>query len=131
MLHYHPDRGTVLVCDFQGLQVPEMVKIRPVVVVSPRPRRKSAGLCTVIPLSTTTPNEIMPYHFKVTLDEVLSPKWDAVELWAKCDMIYTFSMARLDRFYCKQDGKRVFYDRHLSDSEMKGILGGMCAYLRL
>lgn len=36
MLGYHPREGEVLKCDFSGFQVPEMVKARWVVVISPK-----------------------------------------------------------------------------------------------
>ncbi|WP_198669160.1 type II toxin-antitoxin system PemK/MazF family toxin [Elioraea thermophila] len=52
--------GTILLCDDDtGFRPPEMVKRRPVVVVSPRlPHRD--GLATVVPLSTTAPREPVP-----------------------------------------------------------------------
>lgn len=44
----------VLICDFTtGFQAPEMVKKRPVVVVSPR--RRIGQVCTVVPLSSVAP----------------------------------------------------------------------------
>jgi uncharacterized protein YifN (PemK superfamily) len=53
-IHFHPQRGTIVVCDFRGFEAPEMQKRRPVVVVSPRLRHRD-NLCTVVPLSTTAP----------------------------------------------------------------------------
>jgi len=54
----------VLMCDFTGFKPPEMVKQRPVVVVSPRYRRHT-GVCLVVPLSTVAPPEIEPHHFEI------------------------------------------------------------------
>ena len=52
-------------CDFTtGFKVPEMVKRRQVVVVSPRYRRHT-GLCLVVPFSTVAPNEIEPHHYEI------------------------------------------------------------------
>jgi len=48
---YHPEQGTILICDFKGFIDPEMVKRRPVVVVSPRLRQRGK-LCAVVPLGT-------------------------------------------------------------------------------
>jgi mRNA interferase MazF len=46
--------GQILICDFSsGFVEPEMVKVRPVVVISPKPRKSIHSLCTVVPLSTT------------------------------------------------------------------------------
>ncbi|WP_414861947.1 hypothetical protein [Pseudomonas sp. IT-P176] len=32
-LQYQPKEGSVLICDFRGYEVPEMIKVRPVVVI--------------------------------------------------------------------------------------------------
>lgn len=76
-LQFHPHPGTVLICDFTtGFQKPEMIKKRPVVVLSPRPRRKTQ-LCTVIPLSTTKPLPIESHHHcldSASLPEKLASK---------------------------------------------------------
>ena len=54
----------LLYCDFStGFQPPEMVKRRPVVLISPR--RKNAALCTVVPLSTKEPVPIEDYHHRM------------------------------------------------------------------
>jgi mRNA interferase MazF len=62
----HPLCGTILVCDFSGLKEPEMVKRRPVIVVSPKITARP-GLCTVVALSTVQPAKIMPYHVQLSL----------------------------------------------------------------
>ncbi|MEO1455367.1 MAG: type II toxin-antitoxin system PemK/MazF family toxin [Pseudomonadota bacterium] len=50
-LPFHPRAGQVLVADFKDFVAPEITKLRPVVVISPRlPHR--AGLVTVIPLGS-------------------------------------------------------------------------------
>jgi uncharacterized protein YifN (PemK superfamily) len=61
-LTYHPETGTILICDYNlggGFIEPEMVKRRPVVVISPRFRHRD-WLCTVVPLSTT--HQVQPKH---------------------------------------------------------------------
>ena len=52
--------GTVLLCDYSsGFRPPEMAKRRPSVVISLRlPHRN--GLCTVVPLSGSSPRETSP-----------------------------------------------------------------------
>ena len=41
-LGFHPNAGDIVICDYAtGFKPPEMVKVRPVVVISPR-RRSSA-----------------------------------------------------------------------------------------
>lgn len=84
----------MLVCDFRGYVEPEIVKTRPVVVVSPNHMRRP-GLVTVIPLSTTAPLKIEPYHYLLEGNPV--PGSGAERVWAKCDLVATVSVERLDR----------------------------------
>jgi len=129
MLKFHPKKGTVLCCDFsKGFNPPEMVKVRPVVVISPKlPGRP--GLCTVIPLSTVEPKPIQLYHHKINPDS-LPPKLQKQECWAKCDMLYTVSLERLDRIRDKDSsGKRVYLTGTATIDDMqsieKGVLNGL------
>lgn len=89
----HPRPGTVLICDFQGFREPEMVKARPVVIVSPHYIRRT-GLYAVVPLSSTPPDPICPYHYKFAESRVPGMP-DAI--WAKCDMVVSVAESRLDR----------------------------------
>lgn len=93
-LNFYPKTGYVLICDFTGYVFPEMIKVRPVVIISPSHLRRP-GLVSVIPLSTSTPDPIEPYHYKLMGNPV--PGSDATEVWAKCDMVATVSIKRLDR----------------------------------
>jgi uncharacterized protein YifN (PemK superfamily) len=59
-ISFSPDRGSILICDFDRAGIsPEMTKTRRVVVVSPTARNhrhgKGPGLALVVPLSTTAP----------------------------------------------------------------------------
>jgi len=55
-INEHPVSGTILMCNFApGFQQPEMVKRRPVIVISPKISRRP-NLCTVVALSTTAPS---------------------------------------------------------------------------
>ena len=125
---FHPNAGTLLVCDFSGMVEPEMVKSRPVIVVSPRLRQRT-GLCTIVPLSTTIPTSIMPWHCKLILDEPLSVKWDKIEIWAKCDMLYTMRFERLDRFHARVGNHRKYYDRHIADEQLLMIRDCIYSFL--
>lgn len=90
---FFPKAGTVLVCDFRGNEPPEIVSIRPVVVISPNHLRRP-GLCTVVPLSTTAPDPIRPYHCRIDVDPLGGR---TTVIWAKCDLVTTVSLRRLDR----------------------------------
>jgi len=94
-LLYQPRPGDVVMCDFHGYVVPEMVKRRPVVVLARN--RQNRQLVTVVPLSTTQPNPLEPYHRQLAQSPLPSAR--GVTCWAKCDMVATVSLSRLDR--CK------------------------------
>ncbi len=63
-LTFSPRPGEIVICDFStGFRPPEMVKVRPVVVISPR--RRTSQLVTVVPLSTTPPDPVEPLALPV------------------------------------------------------------------
>lgn len=130
----HPAPGTILLCNFDyGFVPPEMVKRRPVVVVSPkisvRPR-----LCTVIPLSTEPPQIRMPYHFELAdIAPPLPVPWDKGPNWVKADMIYAVSFDRLDfiRYGKERNGRRLYRYETVTDHQMKQIRACMLSALGL
>lgn len=120
----HPKQGSILTCDFsQGFVVPEMVKRRPVVVISPKVRGR-VGLCTVVPLSTTAPDPVMRYHLKLNLTPKLPSPFLSDNLWVKGDMIYTVSFKRLDLIRTGKDecGKRTYYYDTLNKEQLHNVL---------
>ncbi len=122
-LSFHPKPEMVLICDFTtGFKAPEMVKRRPVVVISPRPRRKTQ-LCIVVPLSTTSPDPVEPHHH--CLDPSSLPASLAIrETWAKCDMPMTVSLNRLGRVKLGKDrntGKRLYGSGMVTSTDFKAI----------
>lgn len=127
-LTFHPGPGTIVICDFSsGFRAPEMVKVRPVVVISPRRRR--GQLVTVVPLSSVAPEPIEPWHYR--LPPGLYPPARG-PIWAKCDMIATVAVDRLDRVKVKDlTGRRVYQVFHLDEVELAAILGGVRAALGL
>lgn len=105
-LKFHPERGMVVICTFDGFREPEMVKRRPVIVISPRMRHRS-GLCTVVPLSTTEPQPAQPYHHRITVNPPLPAPYDAVRMWVKADMLYTVGFDRLSMPHFKTSTGRT------------------------
>ena len=97
-LLFPPRAGDIVLCRFPDcLEPPEMIKARPVVIVSPRLAERP-GLCCVVPLSTTPPSPQRDYHLQIPI--ALMPRSlqaKATRVWAKCDMLYTLSLTRLDR----------------------------------
>jgi uncharacterized protein YifN (PemK superfamily) len=101
-LTYYPAPGEIVLCNYgTGFISPEMVKLRPVVVVSPRLRQR-ADLVAVVPLSTSAPVPPESHHCSVILAVALPAPFDKTEMWAKCDMVATVARSRLDRF---RDGR--------------------------
>ena len=130
-LTFRPRPGTLLMCDFAtGFKPPEMTKKRPVVVISPRRRRLMSKVVTVVPLSTAAPNPVEPFHHR------MNPRSVPVELgtqesWAKCDMLCTVSLERLDRVLVNQGGRRVFVAPRVQDEDLDAIRQGVVSALGL
>jgi mRNA interferase MazF len=128
----HPQKGTVLLCDFTtGFVIPEMVKKRPVIVISPKISNRK-GLCTVVALSTTPPDPIMPYHSQIDIYPPLPAGYQSNGLWVKGDMISTVSFQRLDLIRKGRKGnKRLYYYDVLSESQMRQVQKCVLAALGL
>ena len=127
----HPAIGTVLMCDYEtGFIVPEMVKRRPVVVVSPRIMDRP-GLCTVVPLSTTAPEPIMQYHCQVDLPQQLPDWMTKNDVWVKGDLVAAVSYKRLDliRLGKNVNGVRTYCFSTVTPETLKkirrAVLGGL------
>lgn len=118
-LQYHPHKGSVLMCDFRGNIVPEIVKKRPVVVITPRlPYRNN--LATVVPLSTTPPEHDVNYVVKLQGyygNDPLKP-----QQYAKCDLLCSVSFARLDRI---KTGYRKYIAPQMSDEDFDSVMDGV------
>jgi uncharacterized protein YifN (PemK superfamily) len=122
-LLHHPKIGDVLVCDFpRCFSEPEMIKARPVVVIS-RQLPGRPGLCTVVPLSTTPPVPVQPYHCEVATPD-LPPPFNTATSWIKADMVYTFSLDRLSRFRLRgrdAGNKRMYMTGRVSLDDLAKI----------
>jgi uncharacterized protein YifN (PemK superfamily) len=119
----HPLVGTVMLCDFNaGFKIPEMVKRRPCVVISPKIAARP-GLCTIVSLSTDPPERVMPYHCQIDLRPELPEPWESDDVWVKGDMINTVGFHRLDFFRLgkETDGRRRYLYTPLSNDNIKRI----------
>jgi uncharacterized protein YifN (PemK superfamily) len=130
-IQYPVKPRTVIRCDFDhgGFREPEMVKARPVIVVSPvLPHRDQ--LCTVVPLSTSPPEHDVPYIVRLAFDPVL-PVYSEPVMWAKCDMIATVCFDRLDllRTARSWDGKRKYLTPRISQADFDRVIKGILAAL--
>jgi uncharacterized protein YifN (PemK superfamily) len=108
-------------CNFEGIS-PEMVKVRPAIILVRN--RQNNQLVTVIPVSTTAPDPVMPYHHQLTTNP-LPPKHGkpVFVCWAKCDMIETVALHRLDRIKDGKnpDGSRQYIVPTLSPADFAAV----------
>ena len=125
-LIYQPKEASILICDFSGFMVPEMVKQRPVVILRKHPH--NSRLVTVVPLSTTAPEKLGAHH--VELPCYLPG--EAKTCWAKCDMIYTLSIDRLDRpkVRTRHQG-RQYLQLTMSEEHFAAVKAAVLAGLKL
>lgn len=106
MLQYQPKEGSIVKCDFTGFRVPEIVKTRPVIVISSH--KANSKLVTVVPISATAPTKIEYYHpeFDLEIEKNLEPYLSNCKRWFKCDLVYVLSIERMDRYKNRHTGKR-------------------------
>jgi mRNA interferase MazF len=125
-LTFHPEVGTVVICDYStGFKVPEMVKRRLAVVISPRLKRRD-GLCTVVPLSESNPEPVEAWHHQVTLPKSPPKPFEGKVKWAKCDMLATVGFHRLSLPFEKRDGgPRKYVQMRVGNEEMTAIMNGV------
>jgi mRNA interferase MazF len=121
-LSFHPAQGAILLCDYSGFKPPEMVKRRPVIVISPRLRRRD-NLCTVVPLSTTAPEAPQDYHCELELPRPLPAPWNAARHWIKADMLATVGFHRLNLIGIGRDqcGKRKYLNMTITQDSLKAV----------
>ena len=121
-LPYLPRPGEVLICNFDdgGFMPPEMVKRRPVIVVS-RKDSHDRYLCTVVPISATEPAAPKIWHHP--LPHVRVPGFEDTEnRWAKCDMIATVRFERLSKPYRLMNGNgRQYIGVHLHADDLSAV----------
>lgn len=125
-LKYQPKEASILICDFNGFVAPEMVKRRPVVILRKHPHNSS--LVIVIPLSTTAPEKLCDHHVELPC---YIPGESEV-CWAKCDMIYTLSIGRLDRAKIRtRHGGREYVVPQMTAEHFSAVKAAVVAGLKL
>lgn len=122
-LQYHPKQGALVLVKFdKAFKEPEMVKPRPCVVIS-REMKGRPDLLTVVPLSTTPPRPVMPWHAEIALDLELPERWSSGSCWVKGDMIYAIGFHRADLFRLGKatNGRRTYQTAALSAEKMRKV----------
>lgn len=121
---FHPPAGQILMCDFAGFKEPEMVKKRPVIVVTGQISGRGK-LATIVPLSTAEPERIRAYHYKIPKESMpMLGHFQSKDSWVKGDMIYTVGFDRLSLIMLGKrgnDGKRLYFKEKLSQAHISKI----------
>lgn len=103
MLKFQPKPGSIIYCDYRGFIAPEMVKKRPVIVISKH--KHNSRLLGVVPISTTEPVPALEYH--IQMDPVFCEiNLSSEKSWVKCDMVNVVSLERLNLVRNKHSGQR-------------------------
>lgn len=124
-LAYHPKPGQILICDFSyGFVAPEMVKRRPVVVLTPSMQGRGQ-LTTVAALSTVKPDQIRAYNLEIPAKSMpMLGLYQGGSSWLKGDMIYSVGFHRLDPIRLKTrgpDGKRQYFTQRFGRERMRDV----------
>ncbi|MBU2604561.1 MAG: type II toxin-antitoxin system PemK/MazF family toxin [Alphaproteobacteria bacterium] len=115
-IQFYPRAGQVLVCDFKGFVPPEMCKIRPVVIVSPKLPHRSE-IVAVVPISTTPPTHGLPFCYK--LSKNYHPQEpDDLPCWVKADMLLNIGINRLSGF---KVGRRKYALPALTPEDLQAV----------
>lgn len=116
MIPFYPKMGQVLIADFSDLRMPEMTKIRPVIIVSPRlPHRPD--IVAVVPVSLSAPRHELPFCFRLSRNYHPSEA-DDLPCWAKADMVTNIALRRLEGF---KVGRRKWEFPNLSPEDLLGV----------
>jgi mRNA interferase MazF len=99
-----------------------MDKKRPVIIMCKQIHERK-NLCTVVPISTTPPEKMMPYHVKLFIENPLPEPYEAQYCWVKTDLIMTVSFQRLHLLTSGKDagGKRIYDIRALNTSDFRSV----------
>jgi mRNA interferase MazF len=113
----HPQPGTIVRVDLnEGFRPPEMCKRRPAIVLSPAiPGR--TFMCTIVPLSTSAPNPVLPHHMELTFNPVLPRPYSEPRMWLKGDIVLTVAFHRLRLLFSEWDHGQRVYDERVIDRE--------------
>ena len=119
----HPPQGSIVTVDYdKGFKVPEMVKRRLAVVLSPNIRAR-INLVTVVPLSLTAPENVLPFHKQIDIPFDLPQDWEKANRWIKGDMVNAVGFHRVDLLLLGKDtyGKRIYQFQALPEAMFNDV----------
>ena len=125
-LKFFPRAGQVFVCDFSGFKEPEMIKTRPVVVISPRLPFRSE-IAAIVPISLTAPRHNLPFVYRLSKN-YHPDEPDDLPCWAKADMVMNLGTYRLMPF---KVGRRKYVYPELTREDLQGVIRAVLCGLGL
>jgi uncharacterized protein YifN (PemK superfamily) len=99
-VNFTPAAGMVLMCDFMGFRKPEIIKTRPVVVISERTRNYST--CIVAAISTVMPTDLRTIKVEIPM---LKYSFLKATSYVKCEIVNTVRNSRL--FLLRKNGAGI------------------------
>lgn len=115
-LKIFPRAGQIYVCDFSGFKEPEMVKKRPVIIISPRLAFRSE-IAAIVPISLTAPRQELPFCYRLSKN-YHPDEPDDLPCWAKADLVMNIGLYRLSPF---KVGRRRYAYPTLSPEDLAGV----------
>jgi uncharacterized protein YifN (PemK superfamily) len=103
-----------------------MVKVRPVVVISPR--RRGGGIVTVAPMSSVAPTPVEPWHCLLPHGAYPPARGP---MWVKGDMVAAVAFGRLDRVKVSGPRGTTYQTFQLSQAELAAVQRAVSAGLGL
>lgn len=115
-LNFFPKAGQIFICDYSGFKQPEMIKNRPVIVLSPKLPYRSE-LAAVVPISLTPPRHNLPFVYKLSKNYHPNED-DGLPCWAKGDLIINIGTYRLSAI---KVGRRKYLYPQLTPADLEGV----------
>lgn len=115
-IKFYPRAGQIFIGDFSDLKEPEMTKIRPVIVVSPRLPYRSE-IVAVVPISLTAPKHNLPFCYRLSRN-YHPQEPDDLPCWAKADMVMNVATRRLEAI---KIGRRQYAYPTLTPEDLAGV----------
>jgi len=119
----HPPQGSVITVNYdKGFKNPEMDKLRLAVVLSPNIKAR-VKLVTVVPLSLTAPQKVLPFHKQIDIPFDLPREWGKANRWIKGDMVNAVGFHRVDflRLGKTHLGKRIYQFNVLPEEMLRDV----------
>lgn len=119
----HPPQGSVVTVSFdKGFKNPEMDKTRLAIVLSPNIRAR-VKLVTVVPLSLTAPENVLPFHKQIDVPFRIPPEWGRANRWIKGDMVNAVGFHRVNLLRLGKDrrGIRIYQFETLPEEMFRDV----------